>query len=76
MEKRDELTEYLVNGWVISGYSVSSAGSEVIHSVLLQKDSELKAIDVVSLGNEVRGRRVIQLAPATPPEKFSYRDAL
>ncbi len=63
-----EIAEMLKDGWSIAGYSVDVLHSGLFcHSILLQKDIELKAVTITTGKGEV-GRSIAQLAP-TPEKK-------
>ncbi|WP_430511927.1 hypothetical protein [Pannonibacter phragmitetus] len=71
-ENNEKLETYIENGWKISGYStVMMAAGAMVHSILLQNDSNVIALNIVKTGAKEVGRTVDILSPV--PEQATKK---
>lgn len=70
----DEIADYLDDGFVVAGFTTAMmAAGALVHTVLLQKESTLVAINVVKTGEKELGRTVHLLSPKPKaPEKKGW----
>lgn len=60
----DHLGDLLTDGWVVVGYSTAMmAVGGMVHSVLLQRESDLVSVSIIKTGAKEIGRTVDILAP-------------